>query len=149
MTNINRKPICRSKSISLKNHKKNRLIKATTFRLTHNYWNIYWDWNQKRKCFSYVSVGKEKTLVNFWFTRVYFHLFVPRPGIEPGWKWIHWCLRPTRLPIPPSGRLRLSKFVSQMRCKGSALFLNIQTFSLFFFILYSRLFHLRNIVHCL
>ena len=80
MENINRKPICRNKSISLKNHKKNWLIKATTFRLTHNYWNIYWDWNPKQKCFSYVSAEKEKTLVNFWFTRVYLHLSVPRPG---------------------------------------------------------------------
>ena len=28
---------------------------------------------------------------------------VPRPGVEPGWKGIHWCLRPARPPIPPSG----------------------------------------------
>ena len=53
--------------------------------------------------FQLVSVEKQKTLVNFLFTRVYLHLFVPRPGVEPGWKWIHWCLRPARLPIPPSG----------------------------------------------
>ena len=33
-------------------------------------------------------------------------LLVPRAGIEPAWKWIHWCLRPARLPIPPSGLLR-------------------------------------------
>ena len=32
-----------------------------------------------------------------------FSASVPRPGVEPGWKWIHWCLRPARLPIPPSG----------------------------------------------
>ena len=31
---------------------------------------------------------------------------VPRPGIEPGWILLHWCLRPARLPIPPSGLLR-------------------------------------------
>ena len=29
--------------------------------------------------------------------------FVPRPGVEPGWMLLHWCLRPARLPIPPSG----------------------------------------------
>ena len=31
--------------------------------------------------------------------------FVPRPGVEPGWMLLHWCLRPARLPIPPSGQL--------------------------------------------
>ena len=30
-------------------------------------------------------------------------IFVPRAGIEPAWRLIHWCLRPARLPIPPSG----------------------------------------------
>ena len=30
---------------------------------------------------------------------------VPRPGVEPGWMLLHWCLRPARLPIPPSGHL--------------------------------------------
>ena len=30
--------------------------------------------------FQLVSVEKQKTLVNFLFTRVYLHLFVPRPG---------------------------------------------------------------------
>ena len=24
--------------------------------------------------------------------------FVPRPGVEPGWMLLHWCLRPARLP---------------------------------------------------
>ena len=32
-------------------------------------------------------------------------IFVPRAGIEPAWRLIHWCLRPARLPIPPSGQL--------------------------------------------
>ena len=32
----------------------------------------------------------------------YLTLFlVPRPGVEPGWMLLHWCLRPARLPIPP------------------------------------------------
>ncbi len=30
-------------------------------------------------------------------------LRVPRAGIEPARTFVHWCLRPTRLPIPPSG----------------------------------------------
>ena len=29
-------------------------------------------------------------------------IFVPRAGIEPAWRLIHWCLRPARLPIPPA-----------------------------------------------
>ena len=33
----------------------------------------------------------------------YLTRFVPRPGVEPGWMLLHWCLRPARLPIPPSG----------------------------------------------
>ena len=32
-----------------------------------------------------------------------FFASVPRAGIEPAWRLIHWCLRPARLPIPPSG----------------------------------------------
>ena len=32
-------------------------------------------------------------------------IFVPRAGIEPAWRLIHWCLRPARLPIPPSGQI--------------------------------------------
>ncbi len=34
--------------------------------------------------------------------------FVPGTGIEPVWRLIHWCLRPARLPIPPSGRCALA-----------------------------------------
>ena len=29
--------------------------------------------------------------------------FVPRAGVEPAQGWTYWCLRPARLPIPPSG----------------------------------------------
>ncbi len=29
--------------------------------------------------------------------------FVPGAGVEPAQPCGHWCLRPTRLPIPPSG----------------------------------------------
>ena len=32
---------------------------------------------------------------------------VPRAGIEPARTFVHWCLRPTRLPIPPSGLIVL------------------------------------------
>ena len=38
----------------------------------------------------------------------HFLLLVPRPGVEPGWMLLHWCLRPARLPIPPSGQLFFS-----------------------------------------
>ena len=40
-----------------------------------------------------------------------FSVSVPRPGVEPGWILLHWCLRPARLPIPPSGHF------FEMRCK--------------------------------
>ena len=30
-------------------------------------------------------------------------LQVPGAGVEPAHPFGHWCLRPTRLPIPPSG----------------------------------------------
>ncbi len=36
---------------------------------------------------------------------------VPGAGIEPAQPCGHWCLRPTRLPIPPSG-LKVSSFGS-------------------------------------
>ena len=55
---------------------------------------------------------------------IYRHLdffLVPRPGVEPGWMLLHWCLRPARLPIPPSGHLF---FVCV--CKGKHNFLNTQ-----------------------
>ncbi len=31
-------------------------------------------------------------------------IFVPGAGIEPAQHRCHWCLRPARLPIPPSGQ---------------------------------------------
>ena len=34
---------------------------------------------------------------------------VPRAGVEPARELPHWCLRPARLPIPPSGHLRMQK----------------------------------------
>ena len=36
---------------------------------------------------------------------------VPWAGVEPAQGWTYWCLRPARLPIPPSGR-------ALQRCKG-------------------------------
>ena len=45
-----------------------------------------------------------------------FSASVPRPGVEPGWILLHWCLRPARLPIPPSGH------PFEMRCKGTPFF---------------------------
>ena len=41
-------------------------------------------------------------------------VFVPRAGVEPARVLPHWCLRPTRLPIPPSGR--------RSGCKGKSIF---------------------------
>ena len=36
--------------------------------------------------------------------------FVPRAGVEPAQGWTYWCLRPARLPIPPSGHQCLTDF---------------------------------------
>ena len=53
----------------------------------------------------------------------YLALFlVPRPGVEPGWILLHWCLRPARLPIPPSGHS------VELRCKGKKYILKFQIF---------------------
>ena len=41
----------------------------------------------------------------YFITNTQLIFFVPRPGVEPGWMLLHWCLRPARLPIPPSGQL--------------------------------------------
>jgi hypothetical protein len=35
---------------------------------------------------------------------------VPGAGIEPAQHCYHWCLRPARLPIPPSGLIGLRKY---------------------------------------
>ena len=47
-----------------------------------------------------VHVEKEKSLVNQRLTR---GLRYPDPGSNRDGL-LHWCLRPARLPIPPSGR---------------------------------------------
>ncbi len=53
----------------------------------------------------------------------YLTLFlVPRPGVEPGWMLLHWCLRPARLPIPPSGLIFI------LRCKDKHIFHIYNTF---------------------
>ena len=40
----------------------------------------------------------------------------PDPGSNRD-ELLHWCLRPARLPIPPSGRG--SRFITELRCKDS------------------------------
>ena len=49
---------------------------------------IYQQTNELRGC------KKEKGERNTSFSNS-----VPRPGVEPGWMLLHWCLRPARLPI--------------------------------------------------
>ena len=46
-----------------------------------------------------VHTEKEKSLANQGFTR---NLWYPDPGSNRDGL-LHWCLRPARLPIPPSG----------------------------------------------
>ncbi len=49
--------------------------------------------------------------------------FVPGAGIEPAQHCCHWCLRPARLPIPPSGlRINISASLSKLLL-NNALFL--------------------------
>ena len=49
---------------------------------------------------------------------------VPEAGIEPARTCVHWCLRPTRLPIPPFGLFRLQryKYFSQPQARHKSRF---------------------------
>ena len=59
-------------------------------------------------------------------------IFVPRAGIEPAWRLIHWCLRPARLPIPPSGHLLKPYLFLNCGCKGTVFFHICKLFGTFF-----------------
>ena len=51
----------------------------------------------------------------------YLALFlVPGAGVEPAHPFGHWCLRPTRLPIPPSGHWQRAVALLIRKCKGMA-----------------------------
>jgi hypothetical protein len=73
-------------------------------------------------------------------TRSHSHSFlVPGAGIEPAQHCCHWCLRPARLPIPPSGLIChavvqviqvLRSFIKRTACE------NRKNFYLFTFIFY-------------
>ena len=64
-----------------------------------------------------------------YLIRKYLALFLyPDPGSNRD-GFPHWCLRPARLPIPPSGL-----FVSRLRLQRYALFFNLQNFYLFFYL---------------
>ncbi len=71
---------------------------------------------------------KQKTLISYSLTRVYLLFLVPRPGVEPGWMLLHWCLRPARLPIPPSGHLCFSIAIA----KVVIFFIPANIFAIFF-----------------
>ena len=56
-----------------------------------------------RKCESEKKEGE----CSFKLTRSHSHshsFFVPGVGLEPTQYCYHWCLRPARLPVPPSGQ---------------------------------------------
>ncbi len=57
----------------------------------------------------FVSVGKMwgKSRMQKWLTdsSSVSHFLVPGAGVEPAQPCGHWCLRPARLPIPPSGQI--------------------------------------------
>lgn len=71
-------------------------------------------------------------------------IFVPRAGIEPAWRLIHWCLRPARLPIPPSGHLLKHCLFLDCGCKGTTFFL-ICKYSAIFFSLFLHFFRNRTL----
>jgi hypothetical protein len=54
-----------------------------------------------------MRVYQFRHLGDLLITYVRTFLFVPRTGVEPARPCGHWSLKPARLPIPPSGRLRL------------------------------------------
>ena len=54
-------------------------------------------------------------------------LVVPGAGVEPAHPFGHWCLRPTRLPIPPSGHC------GSCDGKGITICVNMQYYRLFCF----------------
>lgn len=50
--------------------------------------------------------------------------FVPGTGIEPVRSCNHWCLRPTRLPVPPPGRFtELGSAKVELRLQSRKLYL--------------------------
>ena len=62
-----------------------------------------------------VHVEKEKSLVNQRLTR---DLWYPDPGSNRDGL-LHWCLRPARLPIPPSG-LSEKRLGDECGCKDNS-----------------------------
>ena len=46
----------------------------------------------------------------------YFALEVCLVEVQGSVPYVHWCLRPARLPIPPSGQIR-SSFITRLPCK--------------------------------
>ena len=67
----------------------NKLNSFTT--LAYNIWYIFTDFDRCKL--------KKKSRYH------YLLFFVPGAGIEPAQPCSYWCLRPARLPIPPSGHL--------------------------------------------
>ena len=64
-------------------------------------------WLTKRLIHLGPNNRKQKWLTSWIFNCQPF--FVPEAGVEPAQPCGHWCLRPARLPIPPSGHLLIGK----------------------------------------
>ena len=71
-----------------------------------------------------VHIEKEKSLVNQRLTR---DLWYPDPGSNRDGL-LHWCLRPARLPIPPSGHCIFNNTGAKVK-----FFPEFANFILFFF----------------
>ena len=72
--------------------------------------------NKSPKRRQILNKRKANHLKNKWLAPC----FVPRAGVEPARVLPHWCLRPTRLPIPPSGlekRRKITTFVWEIKIK--------------------------------
>ena len=57
--------------------------------------------NKPTSCPSWLQQTKKPR--HYCMSRLYMFEKVPGAGIEPAQHCYHWCLRPARLPIPPSG----------------------------------------------
>ena len=61
------------------------------------------------KCGQNADTLHKTKIPNNCHTTVWDFSIVPGAGVEPARHCCHWCLRPTRLPIPPSGLISASR----------------------------------------
>ena len=57
----------------------------------------------REKCGQNADTAGKTKIPNSYELAIWDFFMVPGAGVEPARHCCHWCLRPTRLPIPPSG----------------------------------------------